>query len=105
MRKMFVNNQCPRCDIQGCDASLLLDGEDSEKTAFPSLTVRGYDVIDEAKGAVEAVCPGVVSCADIVVLATRDSVSAVSFSCLPLHFLMLISISSTVPKQVFYVTF
>lgn len=65
---------------KGCDASLLLDGEESEKTAFPSFTVRGYDVIDEAKAAVEDLCPGVVSCADIVVLATRDSVLAVSSS-------------------------
>lgn len=64
------------CFVNGCDASLLLDGKDSEKTAFPSFTVRGYDVIDEAKAAVEALCPGLVSCADIVVLATRDSVLA-----------------------------
>lgn len=63
---------------KGCDASLLLDGSDSEKTAFASFTVRGYDVIDDAKAAVEAVCPGVVSCADILVLATRDAVFAVS---------------------------
>lgn len=78
---------------KGCDASLLLDGKESEKTAFPSLTVRGYDVIDEAKAAVEDVCPGVVSCADIVVLATRDSVLAVSSSqhFFPLNFHMIIN--------------
>lgn len=64
--------------LQGCDASILLDGSDSEQTAFPNSGIRGFDVIDDAKAAVEAVCPGVVSCADIIVMATRDAVSFVS---------------------------
>lgn len=63
--------------IKGCDASILLDGTNSEKTAPPNLSVRGYDVIDAVKTAVERVCPDVVSCADIIVMATRDAVSLV----------------------------
>ncbi|CAL5357195.1 unnamed protein product [Camellia sinensis] len=59
----------------GCDASILLDGSNSEKTAPINLHLRGFDIIDAAKAAVEAVCPGVVSCADIIVMATRDSVA------------------------------
>ncbi|OVA12708.1 Plant peroxidase [Macleaya cordata] len=63
------------CFVSGCDASLLLNGASSEKTAPPNLSVRGYDIIDQAKAAVEEACRGVVSCADIISIATRDAVS------------------------------
>ncbi|XP_038688225.1 peroxidase 5-like [Tripterygium wilfordii] len=65
------------CFVQGCDASILLDETHSiksEKTALPNnASVRGYEIIDNAKAAVEKICPGVVSCADIVTVAARDS--------------------------------
>ncbi|KAI5071346.1 hypothetical protein GOP47_0013597 [Adiantum capillus-veneris] len=64
--------------VRGTDASILLNskpGHEAEKEALPNLTIRGFDLIDEAKDAVEAACPGVVSCADILVLAVRDSVA------------------------------
>ncbi|XP_008787694.2 putative Peroxidase 48 [Phoenix dactylifera] len=63
------------CFIRGCDASVLLDrinGSSSEKDAAPNHTLRGFDAVDAIKARVEAVCPATVSCADILVLATRD---------------------------------
>ncbi|KAK3163476.1 hypothetical protein QOZ80_1AG0004220 [Eleusine coracana subsp. coracana] len=63
------------CFVNGCDASILLDVAQSEKTAGPNLSVGGYEVIDAIKTQLEQTCPGVVSCADIVALAARDAVS------------------------------
>ncbi|XP_074266415.1 peroxidase 57-like [Silene latifolia] len=56
----------------GCDASLLLDGP--EKSQDNNLSVRGYNIIDACKSALEKVCPKLVSCTDILVIATRYSV-------------------------------
>lgn len=65
------------CFIEGCDASVLLDSNESltsEKEAGPNLSLKGLEVIDMIKSELEKLCPGVVSCADIVVLSARESV-------------------------------
>lgn len=66
------------CFVNGCDASVLLDdtgGFVGEKTAGPNNnSLRGFDVVDNIKAKLEKACPKVVSCADILALAARDSV-------------------------------
>ncbi|RVW48623.1 Lignin-forming anionic peroxidase [Vitis vinifera] len=67
------------CFVDGCDGSILLDNADgiaSEKDASPNInSVDGFSVVDDIKTALENVCPGVVSCADILAIASQISVS------------------------------
>jgi peroxidase len=68
------------CFVQGCDASVLLDGSasgPSEQEAPPNLTLRAqaFKIIDEINELVKKQCgTAVVSCSDLVTLAARDSV-------------------------------
>ncbi|KAG9448363.1 hypothetical protein H6P81_014491 [Aristolochia fimbriata] len=68
------------CFVSGCDAGVLLDDDppriDSEKKARPNAnSLRGFELIDKIKSAVDKACAGpVVSCADVLAIAARDSV-------------------------------
>ncbi|CAA7400564.1 unnamed protein product [Spirodela intermedia] len=68
------------CFVEGCDASVVISSPngDAEKDAQDNLSLAGdgFDTVVKAKAAVEASCPGVVSCADILALAARDVVVA-----------------------------
>jgi peroxidase len=75
---------------QGCDASILLEDDDyidSEKESPPNGSLKGFDaieIIETIKSKLEEACPGVVSCADILVLAARDSVALVTLFLFPI---------------------
>lgn len=63
--------------LQGCDASVLLQGNGTERSDPANQSLAGFSVIDTAKRLLEILCPRTVSCADIVALAARDAVEIV----------------------------
>ncbi|KAF1878676.1 hypothetical protein Lal_00047347 [Lupinus albus] len=76
-QQLFVNGS-GITDSQGCDASVLLDDTPNftgEKNSFPNAnSLRGFEVIDNIKSQLEELCPGVVSCADILAVAASEAV-------------------------------
>ncbi|KAK8951987.1 Cationic peroxidase SPC4 [Platanthera zijinensis] len=68
------------CFVQGCDGSVLLDGSasgPSEQEAPPNLTLRpaAFKAINDLRALIDQKCGRVVSCADVLALAARDSVA------------------------------
>lgn len=57
---------------------LLNSTGNAEIDAVPNQTLTGtsFDFIERVKSLVEDECPGIVSCADILTLVTKDSIVA-----------------------------
>ncbi|XP_057957727.1 peroxidase 46 isoform X1 [Malania oleifera] len=62
------------CMVEGCDASVLLEGNATERSDPANRSVGGFSVISSAKTVLEILCPQTVSCADILALAARDAI-------------------------------
>lgn len=76
--RLFVHD----CMVEGCDASVLISSNSfntAERDADINLSLPGdaFDLIVRAKTSLELTCPGIVSCADILALATRDLITMV----------------------------
>ncbi|KAL3650941.1 Peroxidase 18 [Castilleja foliolosa] len=65
------------CFVEGCDGSVLLQGNGTERSDPANQSLGGFSVIDSAKRVLEIFCPETVSCADILALAARDAVEYV----------------------------
>lgn len=78
---------------QGCDGSVLLNStknNQAEKDGPPNISLHAFYVIDVAKKQIENMCPGIVSCADILALAARDAVKLVSLNYYNQNFILII---------------
>lgn len=59
---------------QGCDGSILLRGKNTEHKARVNKGLAGLDLVNDIKAIVEKTCPRVVSCTDVIVVATRAAI-------------------------------
>ncbi|XP_074580774.1 peroxidase 11-like [Curcuma longa] len=71
----YQNND--KTQAPGCDGSVLLDDTATligEKHADQNVnSLQGFELVDKIKEKLEADCPGVVSCADVLAIAARDA--------------------------------
>lgn len=66
--------------MQGADASFFLlsaPGKTSEKDSHSMVGMRNEKYVNNIKAEVEKVCPGVVSCADILAVGSAAAVQVV----------------------------
>lgn len=66
--------------LQGADGSFLLlskPGKSSEKDSHSQVGMRNEKYVNNIKDAVEKICPGVVSCADVLAVGGAAAVEVV----------------------------
>ncbi|KAL9393690.1 hypothetical protein Peur_012975 [Populus x canadensis] len=73
IKSYIISNQSVYAHLRNLKASAESDAEINL-----SLTGDGYDVFSRAKRASELQCPGIVSCANAMAIATRDLVNLAS---------------------------
>ncbi|KAI3687227.1 hypothetical protein L1987_80921 [Smallanthus sonchifolius] len=75
MAASLLRLQFHDCMVEVCDASVLLDVPMGERIFAPNLaSARGFEVIDASKLEVENLYLGIVSCAFILAIVTRNAV-------------------------------
>nr|XP_019703304.1 peroxidase 18 isoform X2 [Elaeis guineensis] len=62
------------CIVEGCDGSVLVQGNGTERSDPANRSLGGFEVVESAKRLLEVLCPGTVSCADVLVMVARDAV-------------------------------
>ncbi|KAJ4843335.1 hypothetical protein Tsubulata_026708 [Turnera subulata] len=85
------NEETPRPALSLRNPKIEAEGKHNHIPAFlqrlkagpPNLTLKGFDKIESIKDELEKVCPGVVSCADVLALATRDGILLEALSDIP----------------------
>lgn len=82
--------------VQGMDGSVLVNAtKQSERFSVPNQTIVGFPTIDDIKGILEAACPGVVSCTDIIVAATKFGIVATQGPTIPFAYGRFDSLNSS----------
>ncbi|KAF3773946.1 Peroxidase 29 [Nymphaea thermarum] len=76
----FVRLMFHDCQVQGCDASILLDSVGNRNIISEMVSDRNFGIrkrgsIQLIKEVVESECPGKVSCADLIIMAASKSVA------------------------------
>ncbi|CAJ1940009.1 unnamed protein product [Sphenostylis stenocarpa] len=79
------------CMVGGCDASILITSNSYNKAerdhaVNTPLSGDGFDVISRAKNVLELECPGIVSCADVLVSAVQELVAVSGGPTIPVQF-------------------